>query len=184
MKFRITEVTGDEPVTKEEAKKQLRVIHDEEDGFIQNLITQAREYIEKQIWVSIVKKKIILFLDDFPQKENPITLPRPPVQDVSSFTYTKKNGEDVTFEDYILDKENSPALIYPEEEWPDIEIKKVNGIKIEYQAGFEDIPKVIKLALLRLVTHWHENREPIHEGTTEEIPHDVTSLLNKERTFY
>jgi len=184
MKFKVTEIIGDEPVTKEEAKSHLRVVHEEEDDYIDALIKTARQMVESLQFRAIPEQKIKLFLDEFPEKAEWIKLPRPPLKELLEFKYTDKDGEEYDFEDYLLDKESAPALIYPKEYWPDKELKKTNGIEIEYRAGYDEVPETTKQVMLLLISNWYENREPVFDGTVNQIPFTVEALLNQERVFY
>jgi uncharacterized phiE125 gp8 family phage protein len=62
----------------------------------------------------------------------------------------------------------------------------VNGIEIDLTAGYgaapEDVPGPIRQALLLLVAHWYEHRDPIEIGSqAAAIPADVSQLLNPFR---
>ena len=60
--------------------------------------------------------------------------------------------------------------------------KCANGIEIELTAGFgasaADVPAPIAQALLLLVAHWYERRDPIEIGSAAaRVPAAVSNLL-------
>ena len=59
---------------------------------------------------------------------------------------------------------------------------KINGVKITFTAGYGDaagdVPEPLRQALLLLVAHWYERREPVVLGETAiQVPETVQSLL-------
>ena len=61
-----------------------------------------------------------------------------------------------------------------------------NGIEIAFTAGYgeavADVPAPIRQAVLLLVAHWYEHREPIEIGAAHtRIPHMVSELLQPYR---
>ena len=61
--------------------------------------------------------------------------------------------------------------------------RRLNGIEIAVTCGFgaqhADVPAPIRQALLLLVAHWYEHRDPGEIGTSEaHVPQAVTALLH------
>jgi uncharacterized phiE125 gp8 family phage protein len=64
--------------------------------------------------------------------------------------------------------------------------KAAGGIEIAFTAGYgaaaSDVPAPIRQALLLLVAHWYEHRDPIEIGTDATIiPAAVSELLQPYR---
>jgi uncharacterized phiE125 gp8 family phage protein len=60
--------------------------------------------------------------------------------------------------------------------------RSASGIEIAFSAGYgdagTDVPAPIRQALVLLVAHWFENREPLRADAAQaEIPHMVSTLL-------
>jgi uncharacterized phiE125 gp8 family phage protein len=69
--------------------------------------------------------------------------------------------------------------------WPPPK-RTANGIEIAFTAGYgdavADVPAPIRQAVLLLVTHWYEHREPIEIGAAHTaVPHMVSELLHPYR---
>lgn len=109
-----------------------------------------------------------MYLDQFPS-ERLIELPKPPLQTVNSVKYTKDDDTENTFSSskYRVDDKDEPGKIVlkEDEEWPSDELKSVNGVVINFDAGYgdnqSDVPEAIKHGMKFLIGHWYENREDV-----------------------
>lgn len=180
----------EEPLTLDEAKAQCRVDVADDDTLITALIVAAREYCEARDWRAYVTQTLDLYLDAWPVGSQ-IELPRPPVQSVTSITYTDEDGTAATISasDYVLDTVTEPGRIVLKSNisWPSVTLQIVNGIVVRYVAGYGlavAVPQRIKQAMLLLVGHWYENREQTTVGAvSRSIEFAVESLLGVERAF-
>jgi len=194
-------VTGPsvEPVTLSEAKTHMRVDHDDEDSLISALIVAARERIDGKEGIlnrAIIQQTWELTLDDeFPDE---IEIPLPPLQSVSSITYVDTDGDTQTLaaDQYRVIDSVEPARIVPANDvtWPTPR-EQTEAIMVKFVAGHEDsgaspqdladnVPQVIKQAILLTVSHWYEHREAVHMGTSESLPMGVDALLWPLRIRY
>jgi uncharacterized phiE125 gp8 family phage protein len=156
MAFKLVTPPAAEPVTLDQAKKQLRVDADmtDDDTLIQGLITAAREYCEGFQGRAYVVQTWELVLDAWPTNSMPATayhdhripvspngridIPRPPLQSVASVIYTGQGGNKVTLDPnaYIVDTDSEPGRIVPATQWPSVELVKAGGIRIRFVAGY------------------------------------------------
>lgn len=176
-----------EPVSLAEAKSHLRVDGTDEDDLITGWITTAREYAEGYQNRTYITQTWELWLDCWPRGDY-IRIPRPPLQVVASVKYYGTDGTEYTMDpgDYIVDAVSEPgrvALGYGKT-WPATTLRPVNGIVARYTAGYgdgaEDVPKMVKQAILLMVGHWYRNREAA--GKVEgEIAFAVHALLGMDR---
>ena len=113
-------------------------------------------------------------------------LPLSPVQSVSSITIFEADGGGIEFDNghYFADTISHPPriVLHGTAPWPKPG-RRANGIEIAVTAGFgdapSDVPEPIRQALLLLVAHWFERREPVVlEDEPHEIPDTVSALLN------
>jgi len=92
----------------------------------------------------------------------------------------------VAAEDYLLDGQAlAPRLVPRDAAWPEPG-RRTNGIEIAFAAGIgdepEDIPQPIRHAILLLVAHWYEHRDPLEIGAAAAaIPAAVSDLLKPYR---
>lgn len=178
-----------EPVTLDEAKLHLRVDNDDENTLIEALIKAAREYAEVFQNRAYITQTWELWLDNWPKwAEYPyFRLPRSPLQTVESIKYYDSDGGEHVVTDYIVDDISEPARVIPAgDSWPNVSLRKANGIAITFKAGYGDdaasVPASIKQALLLLVGHWYENRENVVLGAAvQEMPFAAKTLLWQER---
>lgn len=190
MALRITEPPAEEPVSLPDAKTHLRIEPDDvdEDAYLTALIAAARGYGEDFTRRRFVTQAWSLTLDGFP-RGNQIVLPGPPLRSVASVKYFDTTGVEATFQaaDYIVDADSEPGrivLAYARR-WPAVVLRPANGVVVTFEAGYGNalaVPKGIKQAILLLVGHWYENREPVVTGTiVSPIPVTVDALLWQHR---
>lgn len=145
-------VTFDEPVTVAEAKNYLRSEGflnetgslDEfsmDDTLIEELITAARESVEKWNEISIVTKGLRAVITNC---AGGVFIPQGPVNAISSFK--DKDGVDIT--DYVLNGIKFPQIQCPNKE----------RMVIEYVAGYTQVPKTLKVAILKQIAWDYEHR--------------------------
>lgn len=177
-----------EPVSLAEAKSHCRVDGTQDDGYIQGLISSAREWVESYMDETIIHTQYVMKLDQFPAE---ITLPRPPMATAGTttavaITYTvDSSGQTATLStsQYRVDRDSMPGTLRPlyGEVWPP-HLMDYNSITVTWWGGrhsdASDVPQRIKTAILWLVGMWYERRMAADQVSLSEIPFGVKSLLD------
>ena len=180
----VTVAPSAEPLSTAEAKSHLRVDISDDDSLIDAQVEAARNYAEAFCRRAFITQTLVLWLDAFPAGNGEIILPRPPLQSVTSVSYTDVDGNAQTFASskYIVDGKREPARITPawNVDWPDTRAI-VNAVSVTYVAGYgaaSAVPEAIIRAIAFLVGHLYENRESVVIGTTAStVPQAVEYLL-------
>lgn len=176
-----------EPVSVAEAKAHLRVDGSAEDVLISSLILTSRLHIEAALGLALITQSWTLALDAWPRGAS-VALPLRPVQAVTAVRVLASDGTPVTLSssDYALEgKGLPPRLVRTGLTWP-VPGRVASGIEIAFTAGFgplaADVPAPIRHALLLLIAHWYEHRDPIEIGSVDSnIPMAVSDLLTPYR---
>ena len=181
-----------EPLTTQEAKDHLRVTNSDDDAYIDELVTNAREWAESNTERAFITQTWDYFLDAFPA-DGFFRLPFPPLISVTSVKYTYSYVQQATFASskYFVDTASEPGRIYLNlnESWPSDTLRVRNGVEVQFDAGYgaasSDIPKRAKQLIYLLIGHWYINREALITGTiSKEIGLAVESLSGQLATIY
>lgn len=173
-----------EPLTREEAKRNLRFSYDTEDIRIEALIKAARRYCETMTGRSFVTQTLALTLDRFPCDSEPILLPRSPVQSVSSVAYydTTNASQTLSASYYQTDLQSLPpriANVYGRI-WPGT-YERMAAVTVTYVCGYTTVPETLKQAMHLLVSHWFTNREAAGGNNVDKVTAmAVQNLLGAE----
>lgn len=113
----------------------------------------------------------------------PLRLFRSPCISVTSITYLDNNGNTQTLTQnpapglpgYIVDTDSEPARIAPANNLPwAVTLAQQSAVKVTYVAGYgatpESVPETTKHALKLLIGQFYENREPVSEKMSFEVP--------------
>jgi len=187
-----------EPVTLEEMKAHVRVDGNDEDAYLQGLITAARLYCEKRIDRCFIDTRLEMKLDTFPIGIE-LPLPLPPFSptegrqeievsylNVTLQSLTVSEAEPVITSQpgtFLAQRDATPAVLTPNVNgyWP------VTGpiraaVTIRWWAGYGDtgstVPKPIRHAILMLAGHWYLSREAVAPGSMNTVPYGVDELLS------
>jgi uncharacterized phiE125 gp8 family phage protein len=146
-----------------------------DDEVLVGMIKSARQWCEIYQRRAYIQQSCTWTLDDWQTEFEPI---RPPLISVTTIDSV-----------YTVDTESEPGRIYEayNQQWPTIRGDR-NSIEIIYKAGYgtaaSDVPQNVKQAMLLLIGHWYENREPVIVGTIiRNMPLAVQSLLMQDRVF-
>ena len=173
-----------EPVSLGEAKAHLRVDGTDEDLLISSLITAARVHIEQTLMQAMITQSWRLVRDGWPA-DGPVEIALGPVQQVSEIRVRDADGASqiVPASDYLVDTASTPARIVSATAavWP-APTRAINGIEIDFVAGHgdnaSDVPQPLRQAILLLVAHWFERREPVAVGANVvRVPETVGGLI-------
>lgn len=186
-------VTGPvvEPVSLGNMKEHLRIVDFIiDDDYISLLIKAARESAETFQSRSFITQTWDLFLDEFPERDPIIRVPKPPLQSVTTVKYTDASGvvqELVAVTDYQVDTKSEPGRISPAfgMVWPVTRVV-LNAVEIRFLSGgiaAADVLEKIKMAIKQIVAHWYEHREEISEIKLARVPHTAVALLWENRNF-
>ena len=173
-----------EPVTLAEAKAHLRVDGTAEDTLVQSLILTSRLHIEAALGLALITQGWSWYLDDWPPGRD-LALPMRPVASISAVRVYAADDTPATIAstDYLLDGAGAPPRLVRKgaAPWPRPG-RAANGVEIAFTAGYgalaSNVPAPIRQALLLLVAHWYEHRDPIEVGSpAARIPSSVSDLL-------
>ncbi len=177
-----------EPVSLGQTKAFLKVDHDDEDALIGTLIAAARLHVEAAIRRVLVAQGWRLVLDGWPPpglRGRTVEIPLSPVSSVDAVTVFDREGAPVVLDPsaYVADVSSYPArLLVRDGVSPGAAF---NGVEIDFTAGYGDagdVPAPIVQAILQLVAHWYETREPVaFGGPVTEVPRTVAALIASYR---
>ena len=173
-----------EPVSVADAKAHMRIDSTAEDALIASLIVTSRLHIEAALGLALLTQAWSYFVDAWPRSRE-IVLPLKPVQAVAIVRVWAQDGTSrtVSADTFTLDGEGTPPrLVLSRSAAPPAPGRSASGIEIAFDAGYgdagADVPAPIRQALLLLVAHWFENREPHRANAPDtEIPHMISALL-------
>ena len=181
-----------EPITLDELKDHLKIIHDYEDNILESLIKAARESIEKESNRSFVQQTILLTFNSWP--DFPVELKRPPLISVTEIEYKAKAGSLLVWDplNYVVDDLSFIPKIYLSDTGtiPNEELYPANAVQVTYTAGYVpvgsdytiNIPEIYKQAIKLLAGEWYGIREEVMSGSKpSRIPDGIKRLLAFER---
>lgn len=173
------------PVSLAEVKAHCRIDADDEDELVTALIEAATAHVERHTGLALISQGWSILRDAWPQTWF-AELPIAPLQTVDAVTVYDSAGTGTVFDaaHYFLDAVSNPArlVLHGTAPWPRPG-RRANGIEIAVTAGFggagEDVPGPIRQALLLLVAHWYEAREPVTPGgmVNAPLPGTIAGLL-------
>jgi len=177
----LTSAPASEPVTVSEAKAHLRVDGEAEDALIASLILTSRLHIESALGLALVTQNWRYSLDRWPDAPQ-IELPLHPLQSVDEVRIIDQAGDAtvVSASQYLVDIPSLPPRLIRRTAIA-VPGQPARGIEIDFTAGFGEpdvVPAPIRQALLLLVAHWYEHRDPIEVGAADTaVPAAVSQLL-------
>ncbi len=173
-----------EPVSLAEAKAYLRVDAVEEDMLISSLITAARIHIETVCSTALITQSWKIYFDNWLSK-NCVEIPIAPLQDISALTVydASDNATVIDAANWFADTVSNPGRLVRRHGavWAD-PARAANGVEITITAGYgdaaADVPQTLTQAILLLVAHWFETREPVVMGSSAiSVPLAVEALI-------
>lgn len=186
MSLTMTGAPALEPVSLAEAKAHLRVDTASEDSFIASLITTSRLQVEAILGLALIQQSWTWRFDAWPRKD--VELPLRPIISVASIRTQNSDLSYITVaaSNYILDPQGPPPRLVPVNAGFSKPGIAALGVEIQFTAGFgpaaTDVPAPLRQAILLLVAHWYENREPVIAGMPAgSFPDAVIGLLEPYR---
>lgn len=173
-----------EPVTLDELKSQLSIRDEITDDVIVRRIPEARQWAEQFTGRAFLTQTWEALLDAWPI-DSIISLPRGPVQSITSVKYIDSAGASQTVDsaDYKLASAGIMQRLLPAygKTWSTAR-DEIESIQVRYIAGYgdsgEDVPGPIREAILLTVGHWLEHQAAIESGVRiTRIPYAVEHLL-------
>lgn len=195
---KIIAIEGEEPITTQDARDHLEAqaygdteIDATDDAIIDGFVAAAREHCEDFLGLSLSTRTLEIALDSFPTTADDgsltIELPGGPVRDVLSISWGTESDEEMNNDEFTLDRYRKPNLVAPVTAWPSFTAGTAK-IKIRYLAGYgvdsdggEELPAVIRSAMLLMIGHLYENRSESTEKALSTLPVGVQSLLRPRR---
>jgi uncharacterized phiE125 gp8 family phage protein len=179
----LTSAPAVEPVTLAEAKAHLRLDGTAEDTLITSLIITSRLHIEAALGLALITQSWSYFIDAWPRGPE-VILPLRPVQAVGAVRLyaPDESIQTIPADTYLLDGAGVPARLVRQAAaaWPKPN-RAANGIEVALVVGYgdaaADVPAPIRQAILLLVAHWYEHREPVEIGAPVAVPQMVSDLL-------
>lgn len=187
MKYGLQLVTApaSEPITLDDAREHLRVRDTREDSSIAAYVKAARAYVESVTGRQLVTATWRLVLDRFPgrceDEQLPYTwrygtirVPRPPLVSVSSVQYVDTDGvlQVLATSEYQVSTIQEPGRVAPArfKVWPVTDPQSLEAVRVEFVAGYTDVPDDCRQAVRLLVGHLYENREATVDVALSVVP--------------
>lgn len=186
MRYSVTEILGQEPVTLEEVRERVHALpgnEAEELYVLKPIITAAREYCESRTGYAFVRQRITAYPSIEQIKAGAFVLPRPPVAEIEHVTVTSADGTTSGIADYQVDGEDGRMIIQLANASG---LRSVNPVSVTYIAGAIECPEMARQAMLLLIGHWYQNRESVQTGavTAVEIAQTTEALLMQYKQWW
>lgn len=161
LQIRVQTDLSTEPVTVTEAKAYMRVSNTDDDTLIGELITSARQRLEKFTGLSFGSKTMKARWDSM---DSWAELPYQPNAVITGCV--DDDGTTLTYETRGLD-------------FKQVYVVASKGITFTYTVSWTTFPKALKEAILKEVSTSYENRENFYiDGTMNELSNSAKMLAN------
>lgn len=170
----VTTPADDEPVTSVEAKRQIRVEFDDDDAYLTDLISTARNHVEKYCGVYLAQQTVAAKTEgwcDF------AALSVRPVQDVTSISYVDTSGSAQTLANTVYELRGGAVVLKYGQVWPPIQVGSL--ITLTAVVGYASVEPAVKHAILLRIADLYENRESASEADWTSFD----SLLSNHRYY-
>ena len=154
---------------------------------MQSLIVTSRAHVEGALGLALITQTWRMTLDQWPAN-GIVEIGIAPVKAVTAVRARMIGAAAIALPlpGFAVDLGLRPARIALRPGTVPLTTEPIGGIEIDLSAGYgvapTDVPAPIRQALLLLVSHWYETREPAlfgHEAT--HIPYTVSDLLHPYR---
>ena len=169
-----------QPVSLAVAKQHLRIAADDTDmdAEVSRLIRAATARAQKATGRALAVQSWRLILDRFPK--GAISIPLPPLRSVEAIAYTDVSGveQDLDESTYLVNPFGLIGQVTPAmgKCWPATASQDM-ALRIDFTAGYDEVPEDILAAILLLVGHFDQNREAATTGSLSVLPLGVDALL-------
>lgn len=172
-------------ITLAEAKRHCRVDHDDDDAYIEGLVATVADniggvdgWLGRSLGVATWEYR----LDAFP--DGKITLPLPPLADVSEVEYVDTDGATQTVADFRkfgVGSVKSAGFVTPayNTDWPATR-DEPEVVRITFTAGYAALPPAIKHGALLILAHLYNHRAAVGVKM-DELPMGADALLLPHR---
>lgn len=175
--------SSSELVSVAEAKAHLRVTHSDDDAYIGTLITASRQSLEISTRRSLgASQTYKVFYDSYPTTYFKLLIPNPPLTSFTSLKYYDDNDvlQTIPSNQYTVETAGSGASFLSMKDthsFPTVSIDRVAPVEIEFVSGYtaQTFPKPLHQAILLLVAHYYDTREPVSFG---DIPHKIQRTVD------
>lgn len=191
--YSIATAPTSEPVSFDEMADHLRLIGDDDEGYVTGLISVAREYIESvtgRATMSATYRVVAPTWDDLRNTMERIPLFRTPLVSITSIKYyppvtaTRTTWSSANY--YAITATSPGQVFIPSSvSLPDVEEERPDAIEILFVAGHStvaEVPPMMRHAIKLMAAHLYENRSPYITGTiVNAMPMTLTSLIQNQR---
>lgn len=147
-----------EPLTKEEAKRQCNVFHDDDDALFDSFVAVARDHVERYCGTPFGTQSIEVNCDSFCDFSK---LPFVPLQTVTSIEYVDTAGTAQTLPTSVYEARSDAldASIIKKygQVWPPVQAG--SRIKVTATVGYSALPPSVRHAMLLWIAEAYEQRE-------------------------
>ena len=164
-----------------------------EDEYLTDLIQAARGYLESRTRRALITRTETYAIHDFPDDDEFIEIPFGNLQSVDSIIYTDDEGAETTmaaFEYRVEDRAKFLSRIYPAygSDWPEYNPPAGNNIVITFTCGYgtsaDDVPSVLKRAILMICSDWYHDRgEIVKDARTKVFENPTVDRIIKTYTL-
>lgn len=170
-----------EPVSLQQAKAQLKLDIDDDNGLVTSLIEAARMRTEHYTRRALLTQSWIQWCDNWPSA--PIMLAFPPLQAITAVTSYDMwdNAHVIDASLYRVENGDGGArLAFKEFVVPAFNLRRFDALSICYRCGYgdsqDDVPQAIRSAILAMITDLYA-----HRGDVALTPQTALSLLESFR---
>ena len=173
-----------------EMKRHLGVTSSERDTDIESMVDGATRWLVKRTKRAYAVTTYRLNLSEchVPVGDfQPICLPRPPIQSITTVEYDPGTGAFTAITGYQLVRSEEYAYILPaaSTRWPAVALERFDAFRVTYVAGSTAVPAEAKHCIKLIVRHWYDNGSATMDTTNKEIELGVKSLCRSLGTgFY
>lgn len=150
----ITVAPENEPVTLDEAKKQVNSVDfDDDDAYLSSLIAAVRDHVEKYCGAAFAPQTAEIKATGWYDMAH---LPVRPVSGVTSISYVDTEGATQTLDASVYELRGDSIVLKHGQSWPAMQSGSL--ITLTAMIGFASAPLAVKQAILLRVEDLYDNR--------------------------